>query len=82
MYLIIVSRGNIEGDGGVGDTSGRTVRFVEEILYSNPWNLILGFTPDRCFVFAFVFLAKPWLVGFQFPDQGLNLGPGSESMKS
>ena len=55
MYLIIVSRGNMEGDGGVGDTSGRTVRFVEEILYSNPWNLILGSHPHPGVLFLFLF---------------------------
>ena len=35
-----------------------------------------------CFVLFFVFGCVVWLSGSQFPNQGLNLGHGSESAKS
>ena len=69
-------QGELGGWCGCGDvdTSGRTVGFVDEILYSNSWNLILGlvFPP---LVFIFVFGPALRLERFQFFNQGRNLGP-------
>ena len=50
------------------------IQFEFTFLYDvREWYLFV------CFLFCFVFGCAAQLAGSQFPDQGLNLGHGSES---